>query len=151
MSEQRFKAIDLIAEAFEKHELKFRVFKTEEQAELNAGFSVNGGPSVIMKYFIRDEDNDVAARIYGLISKIPQEKRGRILEACNTLNRKIRYLKFDIDVDGDVNVEYDFPLQTADECLGEMAFEIFIRTMNILDNEYGIFMKALYTEAELNT
>lgn len=31
-----------------------------------------------------------------------------------------------------------------------MAFEIFVRTMHILDNEYEVFMKALYTEEELD-
>ena len=56
-----------------------------------------------------------------------------------------------MDADGDINVEYDFPVRSGDECIGEMAFEIFVRAMSILDNEYGIFMKALYTDEPLNT
>lgn len=151
MNEHEFKAIDLVAEAFEKHGAKFRVFKMQEQGELLAGFPVNGGPTVLMKFIVRDDDNDAAARIFGLITKVPAEKRSRVLEACNALNLKVRFLKFVMDADGDINVEYDFPVRSGDECIGEMAFEIFVRAMSILDNEYGIFMKALYIDEPLNT
>lgn len=48
MSKYEFKAINLIAETFEKHEAKFRVFNMQGQEELVAGFSVDGGPNVMM-------------------------------------------------------------------------------------------------------
>lgn len=151
MSKYEFKAINLIAEAFEKHDAKFRVFNIRGQEELVAGFSVDAGPNVMMKFITRDNDNDVAARIFGLITKTPKEKRSRVMEACNDLNRKTRFMKFYVDTDGDINVEYDFPVHSSDECIGEMAFEIFVRTMQILDHEYEIFMKALYSDEELET
>ena len=44
---------------------------------------------------------------------------------------------------------YDFPTHSPDDGLGEMAFEVFVRVMRILDAEYELFMKALYTEEEL--
>lgn len=59
-------------------------------------------------------------------------------------------MKFYIDSDGDINVEYDFPVHSSDECIGEMAFEIFVRTMQILDGEYEFLMKTLYTEDEID-
>ena len=71
------------------------------------------------------------------------------MEACNVLNHKIRYMKFYLDTDGDINVEYDFPVHSPDNGIGEMAFEIFVCMMQILDSEYSIFMKALYSEEEL--
>lgn len=61
----------------------------------------------------------------------------------------MRHLKFYIDADGDVNVEYDFPEHTPDNGVGEMALEIFVRTVHTLDSEYGIFMKAIYTDDNL--
>ena len=134
---------------FEEHEVKFHVINMHGQEEVLAGFSVDNGPKVIMKFISRDNDNDVAARIFGLVSNTPREKHPRVLETCNILNRKIRYMKFYLDNDGDINVEYDFPVKSSDECIGEMAFEIFIRTMQILDAEYEIFTKALYTDEKL--
>jgi hypothetical protein len=103
-----------------------------------------------MRFISRDNDNDVTAGIFGLITNTPTEKRTRVMEACNVLNHKIRYMKFYLDTDGDINVEYDFPMHSPDNGIGEMAFEIFARMMHILKSEYSIFMKALYSEEELD-
>ncbi len=150
MSKYEFKAINLIAETFEQRDVKFDVISHHGSEQLLAGFSVDCGPNVIMRFISSDNDNDVAARIFGLISNIPERKRARVMEACNVLNHKIRYTKFYLDTDGDINVEYDFPMSTPDEGIGEMAFEILVRMMQILDTEYGIFMKALYSDEDLN-
>ncbi len=150
MNQYEFKATNLIAETFEKHGVKFDVVNHHGGEQLLAGFSVECGPNVIMRFISRDNDNDVAARIFGLISNTPKEKKVRVMEACNVLNHKIRYMKFYLDADGDINVEYDFPVHAPDDGIGEMAFEIFVRTMQILDSEYGIFMKALYSDDELD-
>lgn len=150
MSKYEFKAINLIAETFEKRGVKFDVVSHHSSEQLLTGFSVDCGPNVIMRFISRDNDNDVAARIFGLISNTPKEKRARVMEACNVLNHKIRYMKFYLDTDGDINVEYDFPVHSPDDGIGEMAFEIFVRMMQILDSEYSIFMKALYSDEELD-
>lgn len=149
MNKYEFKAINLIAETFEKRGVKFDVVSHHGNEQLLAGFSVDCGPNVIMRFISCDNDNDVAARIFGLISNTPKEKRTRVMEACNVLNHKIRYMKFYLDPDGDINVEYDFPMHSPDDGIGERAFEIFVRVMQILDSEYSIFMKALYSDEEL--
>lgn len=150
MSKYEFKATNLIAETFEKRGVNFDVVSHHGSEQLLAGYSVDCGPNVIMRFISRDNDNDVAARIFGLISNTPNEKRVRVMEACNMLNYKIRYMKFYLDNDGDINVEYDFPVHSPDDGIGEMAFEIFVRMMQILDSEYSIFMKALYSDEELD-
>ncbi len=150
MDKYEFKAINLIAETFEKRDIKFNVVNHRGCEQLWAGFPVKCGPNVIVRFISRDNDNDVAARIFGLISDIPKEKRARVMEACNVLNHKIRHMKFYINTDGDVNVEYDFPVHSPDDGIGEMASEIFFRMMHILNSEYDIFMKALYSDEELD-
>ncbi len=146
MKKYEFNATNLIAETFEERGIHFDVVSRNGREQLLAGFSVDCGPNVVMRFISRDDDNDVAARIYGLISNTPKEKRGRVLEACNTLNHKVRFMKFYLDGDNDINVEYDFPMRSPDNGIGEMAFEIFVRTMQILDSEYGTFVEALYGE-----
>lgn len=150
MNKYEFNATNLIAETFEKRGVKFDVVSHHGSEQLLAGFSVDCGPNVIMRFISRDNDNDVAVRIFGLIANTPAEKKARVMEACNVLNHKIRYMKFYLDIDGDINVEYDFPVHSPDNGIGEMAFEIFVRTMQILNSEYSIFMKALYSEEELD-
>ena len=149
MDKYTFKATNLIAETFDKHGIKYNVEEAPGAEIIVAGFPVDGGPAVTEWFISRDNDNDVAARVFRLVSKTPEARRSRVRDACNILNRKVRYMKFSIDADGDVNAEYDFPVQTPDSGVGEMALEIFVRTMRTLDSEYSLFMKAIYTDATL--
>lgn len=149
MEQCEFKAINLISEAFEAADFKYRIEHFPGQEEVHAGFGIDCGPFVVVTFIALDSDNDVAMRVFGLINDIPEGKRPRVMEVCNLLNHKVRYLKFELDSDGDVNVGYDFPLETDDNCVGKIARELFIRTMHILDTEYPLFMKALYSEEAL--
>lgn len=149
MIEYDFNATNRIAETFEARGIIYDVVHRFGHEQLLAGFAIECGPAVIMRFISRNDDNDVAARIFGLISNAPEEKHSRLMKACNILNSKIRHLKFYLEDDGDVNVEYDFPVSSPDDDIGEMAFEILMRTMRILNAEYGIFMKALYTDEPL--
>ena len=151
MNNYRYKATNLIAESFEAHDIKYDVESLGDFEQVLAGFSINCGPSVIMRFISRDDSNAVAVRIIGLICRVPQEKRARMMEACNMLHTMVRYMKFRLDADGNVEASYDFLQCTPDDGVGEMALEILARTMMILNDEYDIFMKALYSEAPLDT
>lgn len=150
MMNSKYRATGLIQEAFEKKHAKYNVEIVENTESVCVPFAIDEGPGVMARFISRDNDNDVAFRIFGLINDIKVEKRNRVSEACNILNDKVRYLKFIIDDDGDVNVEYDFPQHISDDCVGEVAFEMLRRAMVILDSNYSIFMKAMYTSEELN-
>lgn len=150
MNKYEFNATNLIAETFEKRGVKFEVSNHHGMEELQTFLPIDRGSYAIMHFISHDNDNDVAVRIIGLVSDAPTEKRLRVMEACNVLNNNIRYLKFSLDDNGDVNVGYDFLVNSPNEGIGEMAFEIFLRTMHILNSEYGIFMKAIYSDEELD-
>lgn len=149
MGEYNCKATGLIVEEFTKAELKFQVDGDEERETILIGFPINCGPNVIVRYICTGNRNDVAARVFGLLTGIPEEKRNRVMQACNILSGKIRYLKFYLDRDGDVNVEYDFPELLPDSCVGKIAVESFRIFRIVLNMEYAIFPKALYTEEPL--
>ena len=107
MKKYEFKAINLITQTFEKHGVKFKVVEAPGAEIIIAGFSINGGPQVEEWFISLDNGNDVAARVFRLVTRTPEDRRSRIEDACNILNRKVRHLKFSMDTDGDVNVEYD--------------------------------------------
>lgn len=142
------KATELIVKSFDEHSVKYRVTEAADASMVEAGFEVEAGPEVVVRYISKDEDNDVAIRIFGLLHKIPEAKRVAVIEACNTLSAKIRFFKFYLDASSNVNVEADLPVRTDDECLGECCFELFVRIMSILDNEYHILAEALYGSPE---
>ena len=137
-------ATELIIKTFDEHDVKYRVTEVGEVSMIEAGFEIEAGPDVVVRYISNDEDNDVAVRIFGLMHRIPTAKRVEVLEACNTLSAKIRIFKFYLDSNSNVNVEADLPVRTDDECLGECCFELFVRIMSILENEYHILAEALY-------
>ena len=151
MTLYRYNATNLIVDTFEKHGVKFDVRTRLDSEQVLAGFAIDCGPSVVVSFISRDNDNDVAVRVFGLITNTPREKRARVMEACNILNNKIRHMKFVLDEDGDISVEYDFPVHAPDNGIGEMAFEMFVRTMQILNGEFTIFMTALYSDNEIQS
>ena len=138
------RATELIIKTFDEHSVKYRVTEVGDASMVEAGFEVEAGPEVVVRYISNDEDNDVAVRIFGLLHKIPLAKRAAVMEACNTLSAKIRFFKFYLDSNSNVNAEADLPVRTDDDCLGECCFELFVRIMSILDNEYHILAEALY-------
>ena len=100
------------------------------------------------RFISRDDDNDVAVRVYSLFNDIPGEDRSRALKAINKVNNEMRFGKFCLDDDGDINFEIDVPILCDDSCLGQVAGELFYRTMRIVRHAYEPFLKALYGEDE---
>jgi len=143
---EKYHATQLIVKAFQEKKIRFRVEQLGRQEEIQAGFQVDCGPFVTVRFISLDDDNDVAVRALGIVGGVPKEKRLRLLEACNEINCKRRFLKFVLDRDGDVNVEYDFLMRADDGCIGEMACEVFAITMHLIDKDYPLLMKAIYTD-----
>ena len=139
------KATTLIARAMDEKNYKYGITEKEKSSILYAGFSIDNGPNVQCKFISTDDDNDVAVRLYGLISGITDSNRGKILEVINKCNNSYRFVTFLIDSDGDVNIQYDFPVTATDDAIGVMSCEIFARIMNIVEECYPLFMKALWS------
>ena len=149
MGEYIYKATSLITEVFDERSIKYQVEQDADYEQIIACFSVESGPVVAVRFISRDNDNDVAVRIFGLVSKIPEGKRSRVIEACNIINRDKRYFKFYVGKNGNLNAEYDFLRECPDESVGVMAYEVLAVTMHLLNMEYPLIMKALFTEEDL--
>ena len=137
--------VDQIAEACDRHGVKYRIVETDTLYLIEAGVNIQGGPAVRFHVFSQDEEhNDVQMRVTGMMCKVEKEKRAAILEACNRINSEMRFLKFYLDADGDVIAQSDLPTAIAEDCVGECAFELFIRGMQILDKCYHYIPEAYY-------
>lgn len=129
-----------IQQTFDERDVKYRVCEIGDSSVVEAGFVIDNGPNVIVHFISRDDDNDVAVRVFRLL-KVSDDKRDSILAAINRLNCKFRYLKFTMNEDGSVHAENDLYLCT--ENVGEACFEMFARCMPILREAYPILMRAL--------
>lgn len=139
-----YKATKLIAQAMDDAGLKYRADENEKNSYIIAGFGVDNGPDVRVQFISTDNDNDVAIRLFGLVGIKDEAKKVAVCTVLNQLNAKYRYLKFVLDKDGDVNVEYDLALRTSDEKVGPICCEVFIRMMKIIDEAYPMIMRAMW-------
>ena len=107
--------IELIQEAFDNHKIKYRIVETEQISFIDAGYNIQGGPTVRFHFISqnRDDSNDVQIRIFGLLNKISTEKRSAVLEACNKVNSELRFLKFYVDKEGNLAGQAALPTKTS--------------------------------------
>ncbi|MGI6633917.1 MAG: YbjN domain-containing protein [Christensenellales bacterium] len=121
-----------------------KVFTEEysNSSEAWVGFNVDNGPSYKIHFISNDNDNDVSVRVYGLL-RVDENNRIKLLTTLNELNAKYRYVKFVCDEDGDINIEYDFPVMGSSPA--ESAKEIVARFAKIIDDSYPVLMRAMWS------
>lgn len=136
-----YKSIEAIQAAFQKRNLKHSVEQNGDHWLLRAG--VNGKASSYAFLFIKtdDADNDVAVRVFNVV-RFPENRRDKGYEVLNKIQQSYRYVRLNMDGDGDVSAEYDFPMNYKN--IGEGAIEILVRFTEILDKAYPEMMKAIW-------
>lgn len=130
-----------IQKTFDEKNIKYRVNQVGDSSIVEAGFVLDNGPNVIVRFISRDDDNDVAVRVFDLV-KVKEDQQETMIKVINDLNKEFRFLKFVIHDTGSVHVENDLYLRT--ENVGEVAAEMFVRYMQILKQAYPKLMKALW-------
>ena len=86
--------IELITEAFDQHQIKYKVIELENLSLIDAGYNITGGPTVRFHFLSQsEENNDVQVRINGILHKVSKEKRPKVLEACNRINSEMRFIR----------------------------------------------------------
>lgn len=130
-----------IQKTFDEKNIKYRVNQVGDSSIVEAGFVLDNGPNAIVRFISRDDDNDVAVRVFDLV-KVKEDQQERMIKVINDLNKEFRFLKFVIHDSGSVHVENDLYLHT--ENVGEVAAEMFVRYMQILKQAYPKLMKALW-------
>lgn len=134
-----FRATQLIAESLQHEGINFDINEGEKQSAVVVRLSSANIPHFRIKFFT-DDDNDVAIRCFGLV-RVPENKRASFCATVNALNNKYPYLKFVLDDDGDVNIEYDMPLSTKDP--GALAKEMIVHIYIIANEAYPELMRIL--------
>lgn len=127
-------------ELIEKGDLKVFV-EDEENTHVWLQFSLENGAPYRIRFISTDNDNDVALRVFSLVS-VDEGKRDKVLQVLNDLNCQFRYAKFTCKEDGDVNVEYDYPVACSNPA--ESAKEMVIRFVNIINHAYPQIMRAIW-------
>lgn len=139
-----YKATKLIKEEMERQGLKYSIEEFEDGSTLWVRFTINNGPSLQVKFISLDDKNDVAIRLFRIVENVEESKVDEMLKAVNECNCEYRYLKFILDDECDVNIEYDLALRAENTSVGAEACEILVRIVKIVDEVYPKFMKIIW-------
>ena len=135
------KATQEIYDALKAKELKAFIEENGEMSTAYAGFPLENGAPIQIRFISTDDDNDVAVRVTELM-RVKADRAKAMLPVLNRINKQYRYVKFTLDRDNDVGVQYDMPL-TGDN-LGECAIEMILRFVQIIREVYPELMHTLW-------
>lgn len=135
------KATQEIAEMLQSINFNYDILEDGTSSRVICG--INGKYITYKVQFISlDEDNDVAIRAFDLV-KFPEEKTADMLSFANECNRKYRFVKFVVnDSDHNMQVEDDLPQKNQEP--GELAREMLIRIIQILDEIGADMMRRIW-------
>lgn len=96
-----------------------------------------------LNLFFGEDCEDVAIRGFDLV-KIPEDKMPAALLAVNELNNRFRFVKFVVETeDAVIRLELDASFRRHD--VGDICYELVMRTVNICDEAYPSLMKAVWS------
>lgn len=139
-----YKATNLIKQEMDKQEWSCSIKEYDELSDAIVGFHIVNGPTIQVHFLSVDDDNGVSVRVLDFIHHVAEDKEEKILRVINECNASNSYLKFVLDSENDVNVEYDFLPKTDDVTVGAEAWEMFIKCVDIINECYPLFMKAMW-------
>lgn len=136
-----YKMTHLIYDTLKKIEnLKVFTHETEDSSNVWLKFSVENGQSYTIRFISNDDENDVAVRIFSLLYA-EESQQAAVLPVLNRLNNRYRFVKFVLDEDGDINVEYDYAVNCPDPAAS--AKELVSRIVSIVNDSYPEILRAL--------
>ncbi len=143
MSDNGFEKTQLVTAALLRNNLKFNVRHLDNFDSVDLKFSLESGPFVTLQYLC---DENVSVYIFDIITGIPEEKLDRVMRTCNICNCNYKFFKFYVTDDRALNMSFNYPGYTSADSVGDISLEMFLRAKSILNETYGSFMKALYTD-----
>ncbi|MBR6718728.1 MAG: YbjN domain-containing protein [Oscillospiraceae bacterium] len=136
-----FAATNEIADRFTEEEILFRVAESEESSRVIADAVVEYACFAV-HFISSDDENDVSVRIPHYV-RFTDRERNAVLKVANQMNNKYRFCKFSVNTDAEaVTLEYDFPEENRN--VAEGAVEIFHRILQIAQDAYPEFMRAIW-------
>ncbi len=145
-----YNATNLISEAFDNHDVKYTITERDNASIVEARFQIDMGPVASVLFISTDETNAISMRVNNIVNNISANRRVDVLEAINKINNHVRFIKFCLDEDNDINVEADLLRNICDNCIGEACYELLVITVKLLDSEFHVIGEALYSNHHSN-
>ena len=138
------KTTKLIEEAFKAQNWNYSIDEhpSGQSSALVTGFDLKSGRSLQILFISSslERGEDLAIRVFQFVS-VPEGRSDAALRACNEANSKYRFAKFTCRDNSSINIEMDMPAEAQNA--GAEAVELLYRLLDIADDAYPLFEKAL--------
>ena len=125
-------------EYMDNNEIKYQEIDDFRLSVIYAGENMKS----IKVYFFFDKDGDNMVQLSCMQIAGFKNSMEVGVNACNAVNTKYRWVKFYIDDDGDLMCDIDAYLD--ENSCGEVCMQLLSRMVNIVDETYPAFMRALW-------
>ena len=125
----------------DEKEIKYRVVNSNR---IIIGICGDDLPNQDITFIFNDEDTDVGIRAFSIV-KVPESKKLQAIASCEALNMAVRFIKFCIDQDNDLNAEIDAIIEPY--TAGKICFNHLVRLTEVLKRVYPIIMNAIWKES----
>lgn len=137
------KTTELFINELEEHELTYEPVRVLEDGDemVQLGAKLDNTFVQLIIFFDADEEA-VAIRCFDLV-RVSEEQYPKALMSCNALNDRMRWVKFCIDKERNVQAEEDAVID--DTNAGKVTMNLVLRMASIIDDAYPVINKAIWS------
>ena len=137
------KTTELFINELEEHELTYEPVRVLEDGDEMVQLGAKLDNTFVQLIILFDADEDaVAIRCFDLV-RVSEEQYPKALMSCNALNDRMRWVKFCIDKERNVQAEVDAVID--DTNAGKVAMNLVLRMASIIDDAYPVINKAIWS------
>lgn len=137
------KTTELFINELEEHELTYDPVRVLEDGDEMVQLGAKLDNTFVQLIIFFDADGDaVAIRCFDLV-RVSEEQYPKALMSCNALNDRMRWVKFCIDKERNVQAEVDAVID--DTNAGKVTMNLVLRMASIIDDAYPVINKAIWS------
>lgn len=137
------KTTELFINELEGHELTYEPVRVLEDGDEMVQLGAKLDNTFVQFIILFDADEDaVAIRCFDLV-RVSEEQYPKALMSCNALNDRMRWVKFCIDKERNVQAEVDAVID--DTNAGKVTMNLVLRMASIIDDAYPVINKAIWS------
>ena len=137
------KTTELFINELEEHELTYEPVRVLEDGDEMVQLGAKLDNTFVQFIILFDADEDaVTIRCFDLV-RVSEEQYPKALMSCNALNDRMRWVKFCIDKERNVQAEVDAVID--DTNAGKVTMNLVLRMASIIDDAYPVINKAIWS------
>ena len=137
------KTTELFINELEEHELTYEPVRVLEDGDEMVQLGAKLDNTFVQLIILFDLDEDaVAIRCFDLV-RVSEEQYPKALMSCNALNDRMRWVKFCIDKERNVQAEVDAVIDDTDA--GKVTMNLVLRMTSIINDAYPVINKAIWS------